>query len=476
MKGTQKLSNYAYDIKKRISTIFDEEALNNLARKTKFVRRSTSKLQGAEFVELLTTEMLEEPNISYEALCEILAKLNSEADITPQALEQRVNSDGAVNYLKAILQETLCSNMKSKIDSIDSKLLEPFKNVYLEDSTQSSLYEKLADEFKGSGGNASKAAIKIDLVYEVKRNTIHQLLVSKGATSDQSRAWTFVNELKPSDLFIRDLGYSCLPAFAAIDDKGAFYLSRLNKLADVYLNKDDEKPIVLAKYIKKKFHHLNVIELTVYVGKKERLPCRLIAYRLPQNVVNEKKQKAKKSATKKGRTLKKEDLCWLEFNYYITNVPQEIWSADVIGTVYRLRWQIELIFKNWKSLLQIHVLKGTRPERIRCLVFGRLISIIIVTMLGHYGCCYARRCYQREISFYKVVKWLKHKGRLGKAIQENMLNNLFTQSKDHRQRRWLDFVSPERCSVFILGYLNRFNCCFSISFSFRSCQRTYWRI
>ena len=56
MKGTQKLSNYAYDIKKRISTIFDEEALNNLARKTKFVRRSTSKLQGAEFVELLTTE------------------------------------------------------------------------------------------------------------------------------------------------------------------------------------------------------------------------------------------------------------------------------------------------------------------------------------------------------------------------------------------------------------------------------------
>ena len=74
VKGTQKLSNYAYDIKKRISTIFDEEALNNLARKTKFVRRSTSKLQGAEFVELLTTEMLEEPNISYEALCEILAK------------------------------------------------------------------------------------------------------------------------------------------------------------------------------------------------------------------------------------------------------------------------------------------------------------------------------------------------------------------------------------------------------------------
>ena len=46
------------------------------------------------------------------------------------------------------------------------------------------------------------------------------------------------------------------------------------------------------------------------------------------------------------------------------------------------------------------------------------------------------------------------------------------ESKDHRQRRWLDFVSPERCSVFILGYLNRFNCCFSISFSFRSC----WRI
>ena len=53
---------------------------------------------------------------------------------------------------------------------------------------------------------------------------------------------------------------------------------------------------------------------------------------------------------------------------------------------------------------------------------------------------YARRCYQREISFYKVVKWLKHKGRLGKAIQENMLNNLFTQLRNNilrlcKQRR-----------------------------------------
>ena len=63
-----------------------------------------------------------------------------------------------------------------------------------------------------------------------------------------------------------------------------------------------------------------------------------------------------------------------------------------------------------------------------------------------------------------------------KGLLKLNLSPIQSQSKDHRQRRWLDFVSPERCSVFILGYLNRFNCCFSISFSFRSCQRTYWRI
>jgi IS4 transposase len=111
-----------------------------------------------------------------------------------------------------------------------------------------------------------------------------------------------------------------------------------------------------------------VIELAVFVGQAERLPCRLIGYRLPPAVVNERRRKARAKAIKKGRALTQETLAWLEFAFFITTVPATLWPAAVIGTIYRLRWQVELTFKRWKSLLALHVLKGTRPERIRCLL------------------------------------------------------------------------------------------------------------
>ena len=54
----------------------------------------TSQLKGAEFVQLLTTEMLEEPTVSYEGLCDRLHQLNPEVNLTPQALAQRLTSAG----------------------------------------------------------------------------------------------------------------------------------------------------------------------------------------------------------------------------------------------------------------------------------------------------------------------------------------------------------------------------------------------
>jgi len=96
-------------------------------------------------------------------------------------------------------------------------------------------------------------------------------------------------------------------------------------------------------------------------------------------VVKQRQRKALEEARKKGWTLTQEYGHWLAFGLYITNVTQEVWSAKVVGTVYRLRWQGEVTFKNWKSLLHIHVLKGTHPERIKCILYGRLMTITMMT-------------------------------------------------------------------------------------------------
>ena len=51
-------------------------------------------------------------------------------------------------------------------------------------------------------------------------------------------------------------------------------------------------------------------------------------------------------------------------------------AADIIQ-LYRLRWQIELVFKTWKSLLCIHKVKAVKKDRLECQLLARFIWILM---------------------------------------------------------------------------------------------------
>ena len=74
-------------------------------------------------------------------------------------------------------------------------------------------------------------------------------------------------------------------------------------------------------------------------------------------------------------------------------------------------------FKNWKSLLNIHILKGTHKERIKCFLYGRLTAVMMLTIFEGYASWYAFKYLKKEISFYKLTDWLKRKDRFAKVIR-----------------------------------------------------------
>jgi len=196
---------------------------------------------------------------------------------------------------------------------------------------------------KGSGGSASSSAVKIDLIYDVLHHALLEMHLSDGTAADQGRALAIVVHLRAGDLVMRDLGYLSLESLRQIDAHEAWYLSRFSKGVDVYLDAHAEtRALALVPYLQQHYGDAAVVDLPVSLGQ-ERVPCRLLAYRLSEDVVKQRQRKAHEEARKKGRMLTQEYLNWLAFGLYITNVSQQIWPSKVVGTIYRLRWQVELL-------------------------------------------------------------------------------------------------------------------------------------
>jgi hypothetical protein len=98
----------------------------------------------------------------------------------------------------------------------------------------------------------------------------------------------------------------------------------------------------------------------------------------------------------------------------------KVWAPEIIGTVYRIRWQIELIFKCWKSRLEIHYLKGTNYHRILCLIYAKLILILLVNQIYRLVEYIERGKSNRIVSMPKVFAWMKDTERILKIIRGSM--------------------------------------------------------
>jgi hypothetical protein len=330
-----------------------------------------------------------------------------------------------VSYLQDVFALALRQQLEPICERLPRGALAPFARVLLEDSTQCRLHEKLAEDFKGSGGSASSSALKLDVIYEVMHHSLLEVHLSDGTAADQGRALAIVPHLRRGDLVLRDLGYLRLESLRQIEAHDAWYLSRLSKNVDVYLEAHAQgQALDVVAHFQEYYPHDDVLDLRVYLGQ-ERVACRLVAYRLPEAVVVERRRKAVEEASKKGRTLHQDYLNWLSYGLYTTNVTHKVLPAEVVRKVYSLRWQVELMFKNWKSLLKVHLLKGTRPERIKCILYGRLITITMMTLMSSCASWYAEAYLQRELSIPKLINWLKRKGRFAKAMHAGTLEDLF---------------------------------------------------
>lgn len=98
------------------------------------------------------------------------------------------------------------------------------------------------------------------------------------------------------------------------------------------LTPDNGKRFDLLTYLRKTVD--DQVELELLVGYQAQLACRVLAIRLPADVVAERRRKARANAHRKGRTLSAEKLIWLAWSVYLTNVPDAMLTRPQIVLTY----------------------------------------------------------------------------------------------------------------------------------------------
>lgn len=203
-----------------------------------------------------------------------------------------------------------------------------------------------------------------------------------------------------------DLGYFKFERFHEIQSYGAFFISRFKFNTTAYILKDGVyQPINLIE-IKNQMKQGEQKVMSVYIGP-QKLHTRLILEKVPEPVANEKRRKLKTDKQNKRKNLSKERLELCDLNAYITNTSEEQLALKQVREYYGLRWQIEIIFKAWKSVYKIDMVKKMKLERFECIHYATLILILLTTQLINYGRVLLYNTQKEELSELKMFKTLK---------------------------------------------------------------------
>ena len=155
----------------------------------------------------------------------------------------------------------------------------------------------------------------------------------------------------------------------------------------------------------------------VYVGDHKVLFARLVLYRLTEKQLRERR-KNKRKTKRKRKSYSEKSRILSGLNIYVTNTPWEWVPMKQVHELYSLRWQIEIVFKTWKSLFDIDHCRTVKQERIECHLYGKLIAIFLCssTMFKMRQLLLQKK--QKELSEYKAIGMIQdHLFLLYQAIQ-----------------------------------------------------------
>ena len=350
---------------------------DKVARETGFTKRE-SKLTGAKFAQTTVLGWLNKPEATLDELSQTAAAVG--VTISAQGLDYHFTPEGA-----ALLEQVLNAALSQIIaaDPVAIPLLQRFNGVIVQDSSIISLPDTLVQVWKGCGGSDGHhlSSLKLQVRFDLLTGTLQGPLLEPGRTNDRGSALQ-ATPLAAKALRLADLGYFSLGQLRAFDAQDAYFLTRLylqTAIFDVEGNRLALSTILATA-------HTGQVDLPILLGATDRLPVRLLAVRVPQEVAAQRRRKLRGEARSKGETPSQVGLTFADWNIFVTNVPEDKLSLAEAMVLARVRWQVDLLFKLWKSHGKVDEWHTKNPWRILCEIYAKLVAMVVQHWLFLVGC------------------------------------------------------------------------------------------
>lgn len=309
---------------------FSTELLNDIAGNTGFVKRQR-EITGHNFALSLIHSMA---SGKIESIADLQRDFNAltAKDIQYKPFWNQLAKPTFPAFAMEVLEQAMTVFNMQSMQALDTRALAAFKDIVIQDGSSFAVKDKLSKIFPGRFTKTSPAAVEIHATMSLFTNNVTNLSLA----ADKEGERQFLPE--PDDLrdklLLADRGYENTCYCDDVQNAGGNFIVRFKGSCNptvtaargADLRRINIKEMPLKKAVKK--FRKQTVDLDVCWNKgKRKIVLRLII------TWNPRKKKY-----------------WL----LATNLKREQFPVDLIVQYYRLRWQIELVFKEWKSYANLH--------------------------------------------------------------------------------------------------------------------------
>jgi hypothetical protein len=396
-----------------------------IEREVGFVERSSAKLDGSTFAQMTVFCWLHTPDASYSMQRHVAATLG--VHVTAQAVEQRFG-EGSVALMQRLFEESVRQVILSEPQTEGEQgkaeiadVLTHFNGVYLQDGSVISLPPDLAAHWPGCGGKTPEAGVsslRMQVRLELAQGRLQGPWLQAGREAERSGE-AVETPLPEGCLYVVDLGYFTLAGMRRHSEQGHFWLCPAKANVKVY----DQRGQCWDVLDLLEAQHLDSVDLPVRLGKRDRVTARLIAVRHPVAVKSAATVRTSsaakgcqppnvKRASKDGKGHKRVKKATVssarqrlaDWTILISNVPEERMSVNEALVLMRARWQIELLWKQWKQHGKVDTWRSRKSSRILTEVYAKLLGCLITHWLTLLGCW--RDPHRSLVKARQVVQWM----------------------------------------------------------------------